>query len=744
MKSGFLHSTCLAGLFLCSFSLSVRAQITGFSTEGAAVQQKLETQFDAQLKTENLNQWMKLMTAHPHPVGSPWGKSNAEFMAAKFREWGFETQIEEYQVLFPTPIVRLLEMVSPTPFKAGLTEPPVAGDASSRQTDEMLPPYNCFSVDGDVTGELVFINYGIPSDYEELEKRGIDVKGKIVIAKYYGSWRGIKPKVAAEKGAIGCIIYSDPKEDGYFQGDVYPEGALKNAKGVQRGSVLDMPLFPGDPLTPGYGATRDARRVPIGEAETLTRIPVLPISYEDAQPLLAALRGPVAPAAWRGALPITYHIGPGPAKVRLKLEFNWDLQPAYNVIAKMKGSRYPDEWIIRGNHHDAWVHGANDPVSGMVAVMEEARAVGELVKTGWRPKRTLVYCGWDAEEPGLLGSTEWVEHHAGELRKKAVVYINTDSNGRGFLGGGGSHTLEKYFDEVTRAVTDPQTGLSLFDRSRARTLVNGQPEPRFFPLSALGSGSDYTPFIQHLGIAALNLGFGGEDQGGEYHTGYDSYEHYTRFKDTDFRYGVTLAKVAGRLALRLSEAEILPFEFGHFSRTVDNYAADVMKMADQLREQTEKENRLIREGLYAVAADPKTTFIVPAPKPEVPYFNWAPIQNALADLKKNVSIYEAALKSGNPGEKDRTALNQLLRDMEKHLIRDHGLPRRPWFKHQIYAPGFYTGYGVKTLPGVREAIEERKYVEAQEQISVLGEVLSGFSAQIRKAADLLNAVGDGR
>jgi N-acetylated-alpha-linked acidic dipeptidase len=730
-------SAILSLLVFTFFVSSLSAQMLGFSPEHVDEQEKIEAEYDTYLKTEDFDQWIKQMSSRPHHVGSPWGKANAEFMVKKFREWGFEADLEEYQVLFPTPKVRLLEMLEPTAFKAGLQEPPVEGDASSQQIDEMLPPYNCFSIDGDVTAELVFVNYGIPADYEELEKMGIDVKGKIVIAKYYGSWRGIKPKLAAEKGAIGCIIYSDPADDGYARGDVYPEGPFKNEYGVQRGSVLDMPLRPGDPLTPGYGATTGAKRLKKEEADNLTKIPVLPISYGDAKPLLAALGGPVAPGAWRGALPITYHIGPGPAKVRLKLEFDWQLQPAYNVIAKMKGSAYPDEWIIRGNHHDAWVHGAADPVSGMAAVMAEAKAVGELVKKGRRPKRTLVYCGWDAEEPALLGSTEWVEDHAEELRQKAVAYINTDGNGRGFLGGGGSHTLEKYFDEVSRAVTDPQTGLSVYDRRKARLMVGGQPEPSHFELSALGAGSDYSPFLQYLGIASINLGFGGENAGGEYHTGYDSYEHYTRFKDPGFQYGVTLAKVAGRLSLRLANADVLPFDFKYFTATVSGYADEVMKLVDRQREETARENRLIREGLYQAAADPTKTFVVPEPKAEVPYLNFAPLQNALEQLKESAAAYETARKKAEPDAKEVAKLNQHLLQMERKLTRDHGLPRRPWYKHHIYAPGFYTGYGVKTLPGVREAIEQRDYEEAQEQIHILAEVLSGFAGEVETAAGLL-------
>lgn len=722
--------------FAFIFSLSAQpAAMMGFSEAGAKTQAALEAKFDSYLKTNNLDEWMKYMSARPHHVGSPYDKKVVDFMAEKFRSWGYDVKVEKFDVLFPTPKLRLLEMVAPTTFTASLIEPPVEGDPYSAQIEEALPPYNCFSIDGDVTAELVFVNYGVPADYEELEKRGIDVKGKIVIAKYQGSWRGIKPKVAAEKGAIGCLIYSDPKDDGYYQGDVYPEGPYKNEYGVQRGAVMDLPLFPGDPLTPGYGATDDAKRLAIEDSPALTKIPVLPISYHDALPLLKAMTGPVAPASWRGALPITYHIGPGPAKVHLKLEFNWDLQPAYDVIATLKGSEFPDEWVIRGNHHDAWVHGANDPISGMVTVMEEARAVGELVKTGWRPKRTIVYCGWGAEEPGLLGSTEWVETHAEELKKKAVAYINTDGTGRGFLFAGGSHTLEKFFDQIVRGIKDPQKGVSLLERRSALSQVNGGKKLNHFPLYALGSGSDYSPFFQHLGIASFNFGFGGESSGGEYHTMYDSYEHYTRFKDPGFHYGKTLVKVAGRTTLRLADAEVLPFEFQHFTKTLSTYVKEVTELADQMRSKTEKENQLIEGGVYDLAADPTQTFVVPAVKEAVPFLNFAPLQNGLRSISQQADAY-AKGNGIKATKKDRVSLNQLLKNIERALTRDHGLPRRPWFVHHVYAPGFYTGYGVKTLPGVREAIEQRDFKEAQEQIAILGEVLEGYAEQIAKAATL--------
>lgn len=710
-----------------------------------------EASFDALLKAANLEEWMKRLAARPHHVGSVYDKENAEFIAGQFRAWGYDTRIEEFNVLFPTPKSRLLELISPEKFTARLEEPALPEDATSGQINEQLPSYNAYSIDGDVTGELVYVNYGVPKDYEELELRGIDVKGKIVIARYGGSWRGIKPKVAAEHGAIGCLIYSDPRDDGYFRGDVYPRGAYRNEHGVQRGSVADMPLHPGDPLTPFIGATKDARRLPIKEAKTLTQIPVLPISYSDALPLLRNCQGPIAPEHWRGALPITYHLGPGPANVHLKVEFNWDVKPIYNVVARLKGSTNPEEWIIRGNHHDAWVNGADDPVSGQVAMMEEARAIAELVRQGWKPRRTIVYCSWDGEEPGLLGSTEWVETHAIELKRKAVVYINSDANGRGFLYAGGSHTLERFVNGVTQDVTDPQKNISVRDRLRARLLVNGSAEERKeleqrtdLRLSPLGSGSDYTPFLQHLGVPALNIGFGGEDGGGSYHSIYDSYDHYTRFGDPGFAYGVCLAKVTGRLVMRLADADVLPFDFTNFGETIGSFVTDLIRMADGMRDETALRNRMIEENLLTAEADPKIPFVLPKVKAPVPYFNFAPLQNSLMSLQQTALEYDRALKrltreNHQLSAEVKQSLNHVLKTMEQLLTRPEGLPRRPWFAHHIYAPGFYTGYGVKTLPGVREAIEERQYQDADEQIHIVARILDRYTSEIEKAILLVSS-----
>ncbi len=729
-------------------SASAVQSLTGFSAAAAARQRELEARFDAALKADDLRAWMKQMSAHPHHVGSRYGKENANFMAGLLRSWGYEVAIEEFQVLFPTPKTRLLEMEAPVRFRARLAEPELPEDATSGQAGEQLPTYNAYSIDGDVTGELVYVNYGVPRDYEELARRGVDVRGKIVLARYGGSWRGIKPKVAAEHGAVGCLIFSDPREDGYFQGDPYPKGGYRPELGAQRGSVADMPLYPGDPLTPGKPATRDAERLDVKKAPTLTKIPVLPISWADARPLLAALGGPIAPEGWRGALPVTYRLGPGPARVNLRLEFDWQLVPAYDVVARLPGADRPDQWVLRGNHHDAWVNGATDPVSGMVALLAEAKAVGELAKSGWRPRRTLVYAAWDAEEPGLLGSTEWVEAHAAELRDKAVAYINSDSNSRGFLDAGGSHALQRLVNEVARDVPDPQKKVSVGERLRAGLLLQAAPEERqelregTFRIYPLGSGSDYSPFLQHLGIAALNVSYGGEDEYGQYHSVYDSFDHYTRFMDPTFEYGVALARTGGRLVLRLSEAEVLPFDFKPMAAAVTRYVEEVAKLADSEREEIAEHNRRVADGTYELAADARQSWAKPAAKEVLPHLNFAPLQNAAARLEKAAREYGQAVEKLG-GERPaltperQTELDTVLLRAERALTRPEGLPGRPWYRHHVYAPGFYTGYGVKTLPAVREAIEQRELGDFDERVKRTAQAIEDYAAEVERATALL-------
>src|SRR5450432_2298795 len=756
----FLTSICVCG-FLLAFAgaqlvthVSAEDQtLAGYSAETSRSERHWEQKFREIPSPDNLRAAMQHLSARPHNVGSPYDKENAEWLAAKFKEFGFDTHIEQFDVLFPTPIERAVELVEGGPkFSAKLQEPALPQDPTSNQQAEQLPTYNAYSKDGEVTAPLVYVNYGIPEDYEQLDRMGISVKGKIVIARYFHSWRGIKPKVAAEHGAVGCLIYSNPHEDGFVEGDTFPTGGWRPKDGAQRGSVADMPFYPGDPLTPGMGATKDARRLKVEDSPTITKIPVLPISYADAQPLLAALTGRVAPDGWRGGLAITYHVGPGPAKVHLKVKSNWEpLKPVYDVIAKIPGSTNPDEWVIRGNHHDAWVNGAEDPTSGMVAVLEEARAFGELLKQGWKPKRTVILAAWDGEEPGLLGSTEWAEEHADDLRAHAVAYINSDVSGRGYLDIEGSHSLEKFSNEVSRDIVDPETKLSVWKRNQLHEIAEAKsPERRQeirqrgdLRIGALGSGSDFSAFLQHDGVASMNIGFGGEDGGGIYHSIYDDFYWYTHFSDTDFVYGRALAQAGGSMIMRLADADLLPFEFGDFSETVQTYIKELKALAQKSRDDITERNREIEEGVFTATNDPKTPLVPPAAEPVPGHLNFAPLDDALDALTRSAAEYHKVFQHASGGttlaSASLTEVNQLLIESERKLLTQEGLPNRPWFKHQIYAPGFYTGYSVKTIPAVREAIELKQWKQADAAIVVVAKVLQDEAALISSAATKLAA-----
>ncbi|HEX6132412.1 MAG TPA: transferrin receptor-like dimerization domain-containing protein [Longimicrobiales bacterium] len=743
MRWRLVRPVLLAACQLLAGADGVAAQLTGFTAASAERQRELESRFDAALHADSLREWMRVLTARPFYVGSPYNREMAVWLRDRFRAWGFDAEIAEYRVLFPRPRLRELTLIEPTQFRARLAEPPVPGDPGSAVEQDRLPTYNAYSADGDVTAELVYVNYGVPADYEELERRGIDVRGRIVLARYGGSWRGIKPKVAAEKGAIGAIIYSDPRDDGYFQGDTYPEGPYRPDQGVQRGSVMDLPQRPGDPLTPGYGATADAPRVSLAEAGTIMPIPVLPISYADALPLLEALGGTMAPPAWRGALPLPYRLGPGPARVHLRVEFDWDLAPAYNVIARMTGAELPDEWVLRGNHRDGWAMGAIDPISGLIALMAEAHAVGRLAAEGWRPRRTLVFAGWDAEEPALLGSVEWAEHHADELRRRAIAYINTDSNVRGVLNAGGSHTLERMVNEIARDVEDPR-GENVLQRMRATGAVGGDTallSGADVRLAALGSGSDWAAFQQHLGIPSLMLNFGGEAGGGSYHSQYDTFDFYTRFVDADFEWGVALARIAGRALLRTAQADVPPLRFDGFAHAVGTYIDEIVTLADRMRADTERHNRLVAEDAYALAANRELPYVPPSRRDAVPPFDFAPLRSAHERLAAAAAAYDAALDTrlarSSLDARASTELTRVLRDAERTLLREEGLPRRPWYRHQIYAPGFYTGYGVKTLPALREGIEERDWAEARAGIETIAAALARMAETIERATALV-------
>ena len=749
------HLTILAILFSFCLLIPISADeepLQGFTRDSSATERQWETKFKAIPSPQNQRDYMERLAAHPHNVGTAYDKQNADWILAQYKQWGWDAHIEQFDVLFPTPKERALEMVAPTKFVAKLREPAVSVDPTSNQQSEQLPTYNAYSADGDVTAPLVYANYGLTTDYEELDRLGVSVKGAIVIVRYGGSWRGVKPKLAAEHGAVGCLIYSDPRDDGYFVDNVFPQGPMRPPDGVQRGSVMDFASTQsGDPLTPGIGATPNAKRLPIKDNPALTKIPVMPISYGDAQPLLAALEGPMAPQEWRGSLAIPYHVGPGAAKVHLKVASNWDIKPLYDVIAKIPGAEQADEWVVRGNHHDGWVNGAQDPISGQVAEMEEGRALGELLKQGWKPKRTIIYCAWDGEEPGLLGSTEWAEEHDAELKQHAVAYINSDSNGRGYLFVEGSHTLEHFMNGVARDVEDPEKDIPVRQRSFLRDIAeaHGDDERKEvrsradLRIGALGSGSDYTAFLDHLGVASLNLGYGSEDRGGIYHSIYDDFYWYTHFGDTDFVYGRALSQTIGTAVMRLADADLLPFEFTDFADTIHLYLKQLQKLAVGERDKAIERNKELDEGLFNAVSDPRRPTVAP-PREEVPpHLNFAPLDNAADVLTTAAQRYHDALhEAWSAGVPANTLqdLNQKLMESERRLTTDEGVLRRRWYKHMIYAPGVYSGYGAKTIPGVREAIEQKHWDEANSEIVRISTVLNDETALINSAAQDLEAL----
>lgn len=731
----------------------------GFAPETSSPEQTLEQRFDARLDAGEMIDWLRSMSSEANNVGTPKDKANALWVRDQFRNWGWTAEIEQFDVLYPTLKRHSLELTAPTRFVASLSEPPIPGDATSARTDGM-DAYNVYGADGDINGELVYVNYGMDEDYKELAQRGVDVKGKIVIVRYGGGWRGLKPKLAQEHGSIGCIIYSDPRDDGYVQGDVYPKGGWRPPTGVQRGSVEDLTLYPGDPLTPGVGATKGARRLAVAQARTLMKIPVMPISYADAEPLLAAIGGPLAPDTWRGSLPMTYHLGPGPATVHMAIDSDWSLKTLYDVIARIPGADDPDTWVVRANHRDGWVYGAWDPLSGHTALLAEAKSIGALVRGGWKPKRTIVYASWDAEEPGTIGSTEWAETHADELQRKAVLYVNTDDSMRGFLSAGGSHSLQHFVTDVAEAVTDPEANVSVAARSRANTMVRAfgrgasEGDKRLarsaaaggdLPLAALGSGSDFSVFLQHLGIASLNFGYGGEgEQAGVYHSKYDTFEHYMRFGDPGLKYGVVLAKTVGRVVLRMADADVLPMQFGGFADAIGTYVEELRRTADEQRRSSEELGKLLDQNAFGLAADPSRVVLPPARQPEVPYFEFAALDNAVARLKKSAKAYDdlyARFAAGTLklGTAQRKELDDLLRGMEQTLTDPRGLPGRDWYRHLIYAPGTLTGYGAKTLPGVREGIEQDRFEEASRYIPITAGVLMAYCNRLDRATAVLRS-----
>ncbi len=688
--------------------------IRGFLLKDLPGEQKLEQQAQATPDPARLREYMNFIAGEPHQAGSPRSKVVAEHIVGMLKEWGLDAHIEEFEALMPYPTVRQVEVTGPKPFVAKMKEPVVPQDPDSGDANQ-LPTYNAYGATGDVTGEVVYANYGIPEDYQWLAKQGISVKGKIVLTRYGKSWRGIKPKVAAEHGAIACLIYSDPREDGYFAGDVYSEGPMRPPEGVQRGSVMDMPFYPGDPLSPGWASEKGAKRLPMKEAATLMKIPVLPLSYADAQPILAQLTGPLVPQDWRGALAMTYHAGPGATKVHIKTDYDWTSKPLYDVIATIPGAESPDQWVIAGNHHDAWVNGADDPVSGTVALLETARALGGLQKDGWKPKRTVKFAFWDGEEFGLIGSTEWAEKHQDELKQKAVAYLNSDNTGKGWIHLGGSHTLEDFLTEVAGSIQQPgaEANLAEYSLHHPPSEESDEPPPtkkdKSFTISALGAGSDYVAFLDYLGVASTNAGFGGQTKSGIYHSVYDSIYWYTHFSDGTFADGKALSQFTATALLRLADSSVLPFEFGHFVKTVNGYL-------DEIQEEAQKSGK-------------KLDFVA--------------LRKQLTTLNENGDKYDGLLQAAVMKQSLDTshlnALNTGLIKTERTLTRPQGLPNRWWYKNQIYAPGYYTGYGVKTLPGIREAVDSKNWSLAQQQTTVVEQCITEMNRIVNEAVG--NAAG---
>ncbi len=712
-------------VLVLTFSLAAAAlpgaqsrPIRGFPDDAVAAQRQREDQFRRVPDSARLKEYMEAMAGDSHVAGQPSSKRVADYALAKFKSFGLDARIEEFEAMMPWPLETSVELVAPEKYALKIKEPVLPEDPDS---GDQTPLYNAYSGDGDVTGEVVYVNYGMPADFERLKQMNISVKGKIVLARYGAGWRGIKPKVAYENGAIGCLIYSDPRDDGFFQGDVYPGGPYRPEYGAQRGSVMDMPIHPGDPLTPGWGSEAGGRKNKREDAPTILKIPVLPIGYGDALPILKQLKGPVAPQEWRGSLPVTYHVGPGPAQLRMKLSFDWKNRPLHNVVVRIPGTTRPDEWIVFGNHHDAWVMGADDPISGASALMETARGLGELLKTGWRPSRTIILALWDGEEWGLLGSTEWAEKHRAELQQKAVAYINTDGTGKGWLNAGGSHGLQQLLGEVAKDVMDPRTGKPVFEEARRRAIL-GLPEAEraeaekdaSFRIAPLGSGSDFTPFLQHSTVSVLNVGFGGESPGGVYHSAYDTIKWYQTYSDGDYSYGRTLSQITGTLILRLSEAPVLPFQFVDTADTLMRYVVELEKLAAEKKD-SKLDMRPVRNAVDA-------------------------LRSASAAFEKAYASVPKASAAQLVGRKELQALNKLLLTSEQKLGNTEGLPRREWFKHQIYAPGFYTGYGVKTMPQIREGLEENRFTEAQGGVRTVSSAINALAAQVNAAARALDQV----
>ena len=658
------------------------SNLRGFTLPNSIAQKKYEKAFKQLTSPEICRQELRRLTEEPHLAGTENSYKIAQYLYNKYQEYGLEVQIYEYEVYLPYPIEVRVEMTAPTHYLAVGKEESWEWDKDSYETN-IVAGYNAYSPDGDVTTDLIYVNRGLPDDYRQLAEMGISVEGKIAIARYGGSYRGVKAKVAGEQGAIGLIVYSDPIDDGYMKGDVYPRGPWRSADAIQRGTVKYIFQHAGDPLTPGWASTKDAHRIPIAEATDLPQIPVAPLAYRDAAPLLKALAGPNVPEAWQGGLPFAYHIGPGPAKVHLKVRSEHKNRPIYNVIAKLRGVENPDQWVILGNHHDAWIYGAADPSSGTASLLEVARCLGQLAKEGYHPKRTIVFASWDAEEFGILGSAEWAEELKTELQQKAIAYLNVDiaTTGQKFYASA-VPSLKPLMREVTQAVIDPQTHQTIYETWR-QDQENQVPR-----VGNLGSGSDHSPFIGHLGIPSISMGFYGPY--GVYHAMQDNFYWMEHFGDPTFQYHVAMTQIWGILALRLAGADILPFDYAAYA---DELLSHLKALQNENKHSTITKNR--PERLRTLLRE------------------W---ERIAVNFHRNLAI---RLESGELTETAK--INGKLQGLEQILLSESGLPLRPWFRHLAYAPGLHSGYAAVVFPGIQDALETNDEAEASNQVDRLAE-----------------------
>ena len=696
--------------------------IPGFYPESIAGQQKVEKQFLAVPDPKLAEEHLRILTAEPHIASSPEDHKTAEYVAKKFREAGLETEIVEYRVWMNMPAEISVDIKGPKVPHTHVPTPERVSPDPFQSDSPVVTAFNGYAPSGEAEGDVVYVNYGRPEDFKKLDDLKIDVRGKIVLVRYGENYRGVKPYIAQQRGAAGVIIYSDPIDDGYFKGDAYPKGPWRPETAVQRGSVKFMFKYPGDPTTPGIASTvnlPDSARVAPQTAVDLPKIPTTPLSYGDARPILENLAGPETPREWQGALPFTYHIGPGPARVHMQLKQNYQYRSIWNVIGKVPGSEYPDQWVLAGNHRDAWVYGAVDPNSGTAAMLEAVHGIGELLKSGWKPKRTIVFGSWDAEEQGLIGSTEWAEEHARQL-SDAAVYFNMDVavSGPNF-NSSAVPSLKQFVREVAKAVPSP-AGPSVYEvwkdqkrREAEKTSpsLNGTSarlpaaNTGDVPVGDLGSGSDYTPFLQHLGIPSTDVGSTGPY--GVYHSVFDNFNWFKKFGDPSFVYSQQMARIFGIQVLRMANADVLPFDFEDYGKEVATYIQAAQKKAG-------------------------TTFkgkTLPDFKP------------ALDAARRLTTAGVTVAKAQATPSNDPAKLNRALTSAERALLLPDGLPNRPWFRHAIYAPGEYTGYAAVVIPGVNEAIDQGSPQATEEQINALANVLNRAAEVLENAGQQATAAG---